>query len=68
MFEMKIRSPFLSELFNIFMLFTLGISGKLCQRALQRKEKYIRCEPPKTVAPPLTDQTTVINNESDVAF
>ena len=29
---------------------------------LYRGRRNIKCEPPKTVAPPLTDQTTPINN------
>ena len=29
---------------------------------IYRGRRNIKCEPPKTVAPPLTDQTTPINN------
>ena len=38
------------------------VRSVLARRWLYRRRDNTRCEPPKTVAPPLTDQTTAINN------
>ena len=38
------------------------LNGVIPPSVQYRGRRNIKCEPPKTVAPPLTDQTTPINN------